>query len=57
LAGPTRPAIVERLSRAADAAGLMLLDVMAAAVADPEHPRACTAAIRAEDLAPPPAAP
>ena len=57
LAGPTPPAIVERLGRAADAAGLALLEVMTAAAADPEHPRACTAAIRAEDLAPPPAAP
>jgi hypothetical protein len=51
------PAIIERLGRAAEAAGLMLLDVMVATAADPEHPRACLAAIRAEDLAPPPAAP
>jgi hypothetical protein len=57
LAVATVPAIVERLGRAAEAAGLMLLDVMAATVADPEQPRAFLAAIRAEDLAPRPTAP
>jgi hypothetical protein len=57
LAIATVPAIVERLSRAAEAASLTLLEVMVAAGADPEHPRACIAAIRAEELAPRPAAP
>jgi hypothetical protein len=51
------PAIIERLGRAAAAAGLTLLEVMVAPAADLEHPRACLAAIRAEDLAPRPAAP
>jgi hypothetical protein len=57
LAVPAAPAIVERLGRAAEAAGLKLLEVVQAAAADPDQPRACAAAIRAEDLAPPPAAP
>lgn len=57
LAVTAAPAVAERLGRAAEAAGLMLLEVMMAATSDPEQPRACTAAIRAEDLAPRPAAP
>jgi hypothetical protein len=55
LAVAASPAIAERLGRTAEAAGLMLLDVMAPEPADPGQPRACAAAIRAEDLAPPPA--
>ena len=51
------PAVVERLGYAAEAAGLELLDVMPAAAANPEQPRACAAAIRAEDLAPRPSVP
>jgi hypothetical protein len=57
LAVPAAPVVVERLGRAAEAAGLMLLEVMAAAAAASEQPRACLAAILAEDLAPRPAAP
>jgi hypothetical protein len=57
LAVPAAPAIVERLGRAAEAAGLELLGVMPGAITNPEQPRACAAAIRAEDLAPRPFAP
>jgi hypothetical protein len=57
IAVPAAPAIVERLGRAAEAAGLRLLDLMPDAVANPEQPRACAAAIRAEDLAPRPSVP
>lgn len=57
LAVPAAPAIVERLGRAAEAAGLELLEVMPPAAANPEQPRACAAAIRAEDLAPRASAP
>ena len=57
LAVSAAPAIVERLVHAAEAAGLRLLEVMPAAVVDPERPRACAAAIRAEDLAPRPSVP
>lgn len=56
LAVPAAPAIAERLGRAAEAAGLRLLEVMPEA-ANPEQPRACAAAIRAEELAPRPSAP
>src|SRR6185295_6778954 len=54
LAVPAAAAIVERLGRAAETVGLKLLEVVQAAAADPEQPRACAAAIRAEDLAPRP---
>jgi hypothetical protein len=54
---PPAPPVAERLGRAADAAGLLLLEIMAAAALDHDQPRACVAAIRAEDLAPRPAAP
>ena len=57
LAVPAAPAIAERLGRAAEAAGLTLLELITAAAAAREQPRACAAAIRAEDLAPRPAAP
>ena len=57
LAVPAAAAIVERLGRAAETVGLKLLEVVQAAAADPEQPRACAAAIRAEDLAPRPSAP
>jgi hypothetical protein len=57
LAVPAIPAIVERLVHATEGAGLMLLDVMVADSPDPGQPRACAAAIRAEDLAPRPSAP
>ena len=57
LAVPAAPAIVERLGRAAEAAGLELLDVMPDAITNPEQPRASAAAIRAEDLAPRPSVP
>ena len=52
LAVAATPAIVERLGRAAEAAGLQLLEMMPAVAASPEQPRACAAAIRAEDVAP-----
>jgi hypothetical protein len=55
LAAPIAPAIAERLGRATEAAGLKLLEFMAADPIVPGQPRACAAAIRAEDLAPPPA--
>jgi hypothetical protein len=51
------PADVERLGPAAGAAGLALLDTVVPDRGDPGRPRACAAAIRAEDLAPRPAAP
>jgi hypothetical protein len=57
LANAASAIVAERLDRATEAAGLVLLDVMTPEVTDPAQPRACTAAIRAEDLAPRPAAP
>jgi hypothetical protein len=51
------PAFVERLGRAAEAAGLGLLDVVIPERCETGQPRACAAAILAEDLAPRPAAP
>jgi hypothetical protein len=55
LGASATPAVIERLGRATEGAGLTLLDAMAPEAADPALPRACAAAIRAEDLAPPPA--
>jgi hypothetical protein len=53
----TGPAEEKRLGAVAQAAGLTLLDVVVPKTGAPEQPISCTAAIRAEDLAPRPAAP
>ena len=50
------PALIERIGVAIEAAGLVLLDFMACDPSETGQPRACAAAVLAEDLAPPAAA-
>jgi hypothetical protein len=56
-AADAAPGFAERLRAAAEAAGLALLDLMASGAGAGGEPRVAAAAIRAEDLAPRPAAP
>jgi hypothetical protein len=56
LAAPAEPAIVERLTAAAQAVGLALLDIMSPKALGADDPPVLAAAIRAEDLAPRPRA-
>ena len=57
LAAPAEPAFAEKLSSAATAAGVTLLDLVSPAALGAAENRACAAAILAEDLAPRPEAP
>jgi hypothetical protein len=57
LASDAATADLATLHRGAEAAGLTVLDVMAAGNGASGQPEACAAAIRAEDLAPRPAGP